>query len=152
MSVAFKQHKEKYLLSMTVEDAYTILRDENPAFPYKFTIFKKFCPPNVRIPRSSDCIQCICPKHTNVEHSCFECHHEKIDNTNLHVVRFPGITMLIKVIFLIFCEIQNDFNHVSQQLNQVQRQFENKDSFDLPCRLCRVYHNYCRICHTFFVL
>ena len=51
----------------TVEDAYKILRDENPAFPYKFIIFKKFRPPNVRIPRSSDCIQCACPKHTNVE-------------------------------------------------------------------------------------
>ena len=27
-------HKRKYLLSMTVEDAYKILQDENPAFPY----------------------------------------------------------------------------------------------------------------------
>ena len=67
VSAAFKQHKAKYLLSMTIEDSYKILRDENPAFPYKFTIFKKFCPPNVRIPRSCDRIQCACPKHTNVE-------------------------------------------------------------------------------------
>ena len=67
VSAAFKQHKAKYLLSMTVEDAYQILRDENPAFPYKFIIFKKIRPANVRIPRSSDCIQCACPKHTNVE-------------------------------------------------------------------------------------
>ena len=34
VSAAFKQHKAKYLLSMTVEDAYKILQDENPAFPY----------------------------------------------------------------------------------------------------------------------
>ena len=67
VSAAFKQHKAKYLLSMTVEDAYKILRDENPAFPYKFIIFKKFRPPNVRIPRFSDHIQCACPRHTNVE-------------------------------------------------------------------------------------
>ena len=67
VSAAFKEHKAKYLLSMTVEDAYKILQDENPAFPYKFTILKKFRPPNVRIPRSSDCIQCTCPKLTNVE-------------------------------------------------------------------------------------
>ena len=66
VSAAFKP-KAKYLLSMTVEDAYKILRDENPAFPYKFIIFKKFRPPNVRIPRFSDHIQCACPKHTNVE-------------------------------------------------------------------------------------
>ena len=66
VSAAFKQHKAKYLLSMTVEDAYKILQD-NIAFPYKFTIFKKFLPPNVRIPRLSDRIQCTCPKHTNVE-------------------------------------------------------------------------------------
>ena len=66
VSAAFK-HKAKYLLSMTVEDAYKILRDENPAFLYKFIIFKKFHPPNVRIPRFSDHFQCACPKHTNVE-------------------------------------------------------------------------------------
>ena len=34
VSAAFKQHKAKYLLNITVEDAYKILRDENPAFPY----------------------------------------------------------------------------------------------------------------------
>ena len=67
VSAAFKQNKAKYLLSLTIEDAYKILRDENPAFPYKFTIFKKFRLPNVRIPRFSDCIQCTCPKHPNVE-------------------------------------------------------------------------------------
>ena len=53
VSAAFKQHKAKYLLSITVEDAYKILQDENPAFPYKFTIFKKFHPPNVRNPTYS---------------------------------------------------------------------------------------------------
>ena len=67
VSTAFKEHKAKYLLSITVEDAYKILQDENPAFPYKIIIFKNFYPPNVRIPRSSDCMQCACPKHTNVE-------------------------------------------------------------------------------------
>ena len=100
MSAAFKQHKAKYLLSMTVEDAYKILRDENPAFPYKFTIFKKFFLPNVRIPRFSDRIQCTCPKHTNVERK-MPALNAIIGNTNLHVVRFPGITVLIKVIFFI---------------------------------------------------
>ena len=105
MSAAFKQHKAKYLLSMTVEDAYKILRDENPAFPYKFTIFKKFHPPNVRIPRFSDRIQCACPKHTNVERkiAALNVIMKRLvpGNTNLHVVRFPGITVLIKVIFFI---------------------------------------------------
>ena len=67
VSAAFKQHKAKYLLSLTVEDAYKILRDENSAFPYTFTIFKKFRPPNVRISRFIDRIQCACPKHTDVE-------------------------------------------------------------------------------------
>ena len=105
---AFKQHKAKCLLSMTVEDAYKILWDENPAFPYKFTIFKKFRPPNVRIPRFSDRIQCTCPKHTNVERKIAALNaimkRLVLGNTNLHVVRFPGITMLIKVIFFVFYE------------------------------------------------
>ena len=67
VSAAFKQHKAKYLLSLTVEDAYKILRDKNPALPYTVTIFKKFRPPNVRIPKFSDHIHCACPKHTYVE-------------------------------------------------------------------------------------
>ena len=108
VSAAFKQHKAKYFLSMTVEDAYKILRDQNPAFPYKFTILKKYCPSNERIPRFSDHIQCTCPKHTNVERKIAALNAIMKTlvpgNTNLHVVRFPGITMLIKVIFIIFSE------------------------------------------------
>ena len=38
VSAAFKQHKPKYLLSMIVEDAYKILQDKNPAYPYTYTI------------------------------------------------------------------------------------------------------------------
>ena len=105
VSAAFKQQKAKYLLSITVEDVYKILRDENPAFPYTFTIFKKFRPPNVRILRFSDHIQCACPKHTNVERkiAALNAIMKRLvpGNINLHVVRFPGITMLIKVIFFI---------------------------------------------------
>ena len=103
VSAAFKQHKAMYLLSMTVEDAYKILRDENPGFPYKFTILKKFRPPNVRSPRFSDHIQCACPKHTNVERktAALSAIMRRLVIPNLHVVIFPGITMLIKVIFFI---------------------------------------------------
>ena len=105
MSAAFKQHKAKCLLSMTVDDAHKILRDENPAFPYKFTIFKKFRPPNMRMPRFSDRIQCACPKHTIVERKIAALNaimkRLVLGNTNLHVDRFPGITGLIEVIFFI---------------------------------------------------
>ena len=59
----------------------------------------------MRIPRFSDRIQCTCPKHTIVERKIAALNViMKIlvpGNTNLHVVRFPGITVLIEVIFFI---------------------------------------------------
>lgn len=67
MSIKYGQREPLYILTLTHEETYKAFKTANPNFSYKKTAFRRQCPKNVRPPKESDKVQCICPKHSNVK-------------------------------------------------------------------------------------